>query len=137
MENIRKRVDVKLVINRKSALKLAAIPNFQSVTIFDENLIAIHTKRVRLFLTGQYFVECQFLTSQKLSSLTFISITSNQSSKKKQNSFSQTLILFSMKSKQNFFMTFPKISKKSLTHQIFKKTIHQTFQLASTKKSLE
>ena len=45
MENIRNRIDVKLVNERKKALKLVAKPNFQSVKIFDENLIAIHMKR--------------------------------------------------------------------------------------------
>ena len=48
MENIRKRVDVKLVNNRRSAEKLSAKPNFKRLTIFDENLIAIHMKRTKL-----------------------------------------------------------------------------------------
>ena len=42
MENIRNRVDVKLVNDRKKAEKLAAKPNFKHCTIFDENLVAIH-----------------------------------------------------------------------------------------------
>ena len=75
MENIRKRVDIKLVNNRKSALRFAAKPNFESCTIFDENLIAIHMKRVKLLFDKPVFVECQFLTSQKLLSLDFITIT--------------------------------------------------------------
>ena len=48
MENIRNRVDVRLVNNRKAAEKLAAKPNFKHLTIFDENLVAIHMKRTRL-----------------------------------------------------------------------------------------
>ena len=48
LENIRKRVNVKLVSDRGKALKLAAKPNFENVKIFDENLIAIHMKRKRL-----------------------------------------------------------------------------------------
>lgn len=48
MENIRKRVDVKLVNNRESARKLTVKPNFKHFTIFDENLIAIHMKRIKL-----------------------------------------------------------------------------------------
>ena len=48
MENIRKRVDVKLVSERKKALKPAAKPNFESDKIFDENLIAIHMKKKSL-----------------------------------------------------------------------------------------
>ena len=48
MENIRNRVDVKLVNHREKAEKLSAKPNFEHVTIFDENLIAIHMKRTKL-----------------------------------------------------------------------------------------
>ena len=45
MENIRKRVDVRLVNDEKKGRKLQAKPNFKHVKIFDENLIAIHMKR--------------------------------------------------------------------------------------------
>ena len=48
MENIRKRVDVRLVNNCKKVRKLAAKPNFKHLTIFDENLVAIEMKRTTL-----------------------------------------------------------------------------------------
>ena len=48
MENIRNRVDVKLVNNRGAAEKISAKPNFEHLTIFDENLVAIHMKRTKL-----------------------------------------------------------------------------------------
>ena len=48
MENIRNRVDVRLVNERKKAEKLAAKPSFKHLTIFDENLVAIHMKRTKL-----------------------------------------------------------------------------------------
>ena len=48
MENIRNRVDVKLVNDRKKAEKLAAKPNFKHCMIFDENLVAIHMKKTKL-----------------------------------------------------------------------------------------
>ena len=48
MENIRNRVDVKLVNNRGAAEKLSAKPNFEHLTICDENLVAIHMKRTKL-----------------------------------------------------------------------------------------
>ena len=48
MENIRNRVDVKLVSDRKVAEKLSAKPNFKRCTIFDENLIAIQMTRTKL-----------------------------------------------------------------------------------------
>ena len=49
MENIENHVDVRLVTNEKEAIKLAAKPNYDSRTIFNENLIAIHMKRTKLF----------------------------------------------------------------------------------------
>ena len=48
MENIENRVDVRLVTDEKKATSLAAKPNYDSRTIFDENLIAIHMKRTKL-----------------------------------------------------------------------------------------
>jgi len=48
MENIENRVDVRLVTNERDAIKLASKPNYDSRTIFDENLIAMHTKRTKL-----------------------------------------------------------------------------------------
>ena len=48
MENIRNRVDIKLVNSEVKAKKLAARPNFEHCTIFDENLVAIHMKKTKL-----------------------------------------------------------------------------------------
>ena len=48
MENIENRVDVRLVTKEKEVMKLSKKPNFESRTIFDENLIAIHMKRTKL-----------------------------------------------------------------------------------------
>ncbi|XP_065652858.1 uncharacterized protein LOC136080174 [Hydra vulgaris] len=48
MENIENRVDIRLVTNRNEAIKLASKPNFESRTIFDENLLSIHMKRTKL-----------------------------------------------------------------------------------------
>ena len=48
MENIENRVDVRLVTNERDAIKLTSKPNYDSRTIFDENLIAIHMKRTRV-----------------------------------------------------------------------------------------
>ena len=49
MEDIRKRVDIKLVTDKKKAERLAAKPNFKHCNIFSEDLIAIHMKKT--FLT--------------------------------------------------------------------------------------
>ena len=48
MENVRKRVDVRLVTNKKDAKKLISQPNYKHRTIFCENLVAIHMKKTKL-----------------------------------------------------------------------------------------
>ena len=48
MENIRNRVDIKLVNDREKAKKLTAKPNFKHLNIFCEELIAVHMKRTEL-----------------------------------------------------------------------------------------
>ena len=42
LENIRNRVDIRLISSDKVAQKLAAKPNYDRCTIFDVNLIAVH-----------------------------------------------------------------------------------------------
>ena len=42
MENIRKRVDVRLVTDKKTFLKLTIKPTYVSSKIFNENLVAVH-----------------------------------------------------------------------------------------------
>ena len=48
MENIRNRVDIKLVTNREQAEKLSAKPNFKHRNTFSVNLVAIHMKKTKL-----------------------------------------------------------------------------------------
>ena len=48
MENIRKRVNIKLVSNRDIAKKYTSKPNFEHLNIFCENLISIHMKKTIL-----------------------------------------------------------------------------------------
>ena len=47
-ENIRKRVDIKLVSDKKKARNLAAKPNFKHRNIFSKDLVAIHMKKTEL-----------------------------------------------------------------------------------------
>ena len=44
-ENIHHRIDVRLRTNEKSAEKLVSKPNCEHMTIFDENLVAVHMKK--------------------------------------------------------------------------------------------
>ena len=57
MKNIRNCVDLRLVKNHGKALKLAATSKFKQLTIFDENLIAIHMEQTKLCLINWYVVE--------------------------------------------------------------------------------
>ena len=51
MENVRKRVNVKLVTNKEALNKLVKKPTFDKLTEFHENLVAVHMKKttVKLF----------------------------------------------------------------------------------------
>ena len=55
MENIRNRVDVRLVNERSKARKLTSKPNVNHLTIFDENLVAILMKRTKLKFDKQIY----------------------------------------------------------------------------------
>jgi hypothetical protein len=48
MENIEKRVDVKLVTNRQSALRCCSKPNFYTSVIFSESLVATHITKTQI-----------------------------------------------------------------------------------------
>ena len=50
MENVRNRVNVKLVTNEKALNKLVKKSNFRSVNIFHENLIAVHMEKTTVKL---------------------------------------------------------------------------------------
>ena len=65
MENIRNRVDIKLVNNEKQAEKLSAKPNFNYCTIFSKNLVAIHMKKTKLFFNKPVYLGMYILDSSK------------------------------------------------------------------------
>ena len=56
MENIRNRVDIELVNNKKQAEKLSAKPNFYHCNIFSEELVTIHMKKTRLVFNKPVYV---------------------------------------------------------------------------------
>ena len=49
MENIDKMVDIRLVTNKETALKLSSRPNYNSLTFFDKNLTAVHMKKTKVY----------------------------------------------------------------------------------------
>ena len=56
MENIRKRVDVRLVTNEKKLLKMTSKPTYVSSKIFNENLVAVHKIKETLTLNRPAYV---------------------------------------------------------------------------------
>ena len=66
MENIRKRVDVKLVNTEKQALKLVAKPNFDRRTIFNDKLVAVHMKRTKLVFNKPIYLGFAILDLSKI-----------------------------------------------------------------------
>ena len=56
MENIRKRVDVRLVTDEKKLLKLTSKPTYVSSKIFNENLVAVHKIKETLTLNRPAYV---------------------------------------------------------------------------------
>ena len=50
MENVRKRVDVKLITDEKKLLKITSKPTYVSCKIFNENLVAVHKIKEQLIL---------------------------------------------------------------------------------------
>ena len=56
IENIGKRQNVVLIDNKKQALKLSSKPSFESVTIFDPNLIACHMKKTEVYFNKPIYV---------------------------------------------------------------------------------
>ena len=56
IENIRKRQNIHLIDNRKKAIKLTSKPNFDRLTIFDKNLIAVHMKNTEVYFNKPIYV---------------------------------------------------------------------------------
>ena len=67
MENVRNRIDLKLVNNKKDYLKYASKPSYMSHKIFDINLVAIRKRKVALEVNKPaYIVMCIFELSEVL-----------------------------------------------------------------------
>ena len=62
LENIRNRVDIRLISSIKIAQKLAANDH---CTIFDENLIAVHMKKTKLYFNKPVYLGISILDLSK------------------------------------------------------------------------
>ena len=66
MENLRKRVDVRLVTDDKKLIKLASKPTYVSSKIFNENLVAVHKIKETLTLNRPAYVGMCILDLSKV-----------------------------------------------------------------------
>ena len=66
MENIRNRVDIKLVNDKEQAEKLSAKPNYDHCSIFSEELVAIHMKKTRLVFDKPVYLGMCILDLSKI-----------------------------------------------------------------------
>ena len=65
VENVRNRVDVRLVTTEDSLKKLANKPNFDRVNIFSENLVAVHMQRTTVNLSKPIYLGMSILDLSK------------------------------------------------------------------------
>ena len=65
MENIRNRVDIRLVTRVSQAKKLTCKPNYQHHTIFSKNLAAVHMKKVSLKFNKPVYLGMSILDLSK------------------------------------------------------------------------
>ena len=89
MENIRNRVDVKLVNTEEKLRKLVAKPNFRSQKIFSENLISVHMKKTSLTMNKPVYLGMCILDLSKTIMYDFHIIILNRNMEIKRNYYLQ------------------------------------------------
>ena len=65
MENIRNRVDIRLVTRVSQAKRLTCKPNYQHHTIFSKNRAAVHMKKVKLYFNKPVYLGMSILDLSK------------------------------------------------------------------------
>ena len=65
MENIRNRIDVRLVTDEKELEKLVKKPNFDRINIFTEDLVAVHMKKTTIKLHKPIYLGMSILDLSK------------------------------------------------------------------------
>ena len=65
MENIDNRVDIRLICDEKKTIKHIAKPNYDCLTIFDKNLIAIHMKKTKVYYNKPIYLGMSILDLSK------------------------------------------------------------------------
>jgi len=66
MENLRNRVNIELVSNENRLNKLSSKPTYVSSKIFNQDLVAVHTKKEKLLLDKPSYVGMCILDLSKI-----------------------------------------------------------------------
>ena len=66
MENLRNRIDVKLVSNKKDYLKWTSKPSYMSHKVFDNDLVIMRKNKVTLTLNKPVYIGMCFLELSKV-----------------------------------------------------------------------
>ena len=66
MENMRKRIKIRIVTNEKECIKYASRPTFINHIIYGKNLVAIYGKPETIKLNKPIYVGCTVLDLSKL-----------------------------------------------------------------------
>ena len=90
MENLRKRVDVRLITNEKKLMKMASKPTYVSSKIFNENLVAVHKIKETLTLNRPAYIGMCILDLSKTLMYDFHYNYIKQKYGTKQNYYSDT-----------------------------------------------
>ena len=66
MKNMRKRMKIQIVTNKKDCLKYSSRPTFINSNIYGKNVVTIHEKAEEIRLTKPIYVGCAVLEESKL-----------------------------------------------------------------------
>ena len=103
LENIRNRVDIRLLSSDIKAKKLAGKPNYDCCTIFDENLVAVHMKKTKLYFNKPVYLGMSILDLSKSLMYDFHYNYTKTKYGDKANYFSPTQTLSHMKLRPKIF----------------------------------
>ena len=108
------------------AVKLSSKPNFERLTIFDENLVAVHMKKTEVYFNKPIYVGQAILDISKTLMFDFhYNYIRKKSNNKAELLFIDTDSLMYLIQTEDFYHDINKDIKKSLIHLIILKIIHQ------------
>ena len=122
-ENIRKRVDVRLVTDKKKLSKLVSKPTFVNSKIFNEDLVAVHKIKETLTLDRPAYVGMCIL-DQKFSCMIFTITTLKTNMGQKLNYCLLIQTVSVMRLRQRIFIRNYERTNNYLTTVIIRKTVN-------------